>query len=218
MADDNAKWFNFMILVVACFTLIELLVLVWGLNLRGPWLWVAIIAFVMFLLPMPYLVWLMSGARSPGYWTALLLVRPVFAWHFNWIMFVFFLAMPIIVVRAAAGFAGAQAPITVMRWVVLSVVTVWGLVTIYGLLATVRRPGVERVEIKIPGLAAKDDGLKVVQLSDLHVAWWTSREELEQMAEQVKSETSDPEVEQLANDIITAQEAEIEQMRKTLDA
>ena len=61
---------------------------------------------------------------------------------------------------------------------VISVILVWGLVSVYGLAMTIKAPIVEKYELKIKGLSSKDDGLKIVQLSDLHISWWTSKEEL----------------------------------------
>lgn len=184
--SDASQGMGSMILALISFAVLDALVLIWGLKLRGFWLWLVIIVFLLFLLPLPYLHWLMKGARQPGFWTAFFLVRPVFAWHFNWIAFVFFVAPLILVLRIISGFWGSDLIITILRWWVLVISAIWGIITIYGLAGTLRPAEVEKLELKIPGLAAKDDGLRVVQISDLHISWWNSRAEMDRIGEKVK--------------------------------
>ena len=65
------------------------------------------------------------------------------------------------------------------------IVGFWGLVTIYGLATASRPPQVTTLELKIPGLAKKDDGIRLVQFTDPHLSWWTSTEESQEIARSI---------------------------------
>jgi len=160
-------------------------VLIGGLRLQGRWAIGAVAAFVLFSLPLPYLMGLAGHARQPSLLTAALVVRPVFAWHFNWLAFLLFLAPVIIIGRAAAWMAGWQMLVSVLRWSVLGLVGLWGLATIIGLAGTLRPPKITTLEVRIPGLPPEQSGLRLVQLSDPHVAWWNSRAEMERIGEMI---------------------------------
>jgi len=175
-----------MLMVITGFAFAEALVLTLGLKLRGVWLWLVIALFVLFLLPLPYLWWLVKNAKHPSFFSAAFLVRPVFAWHFNWAVFLIFIAPLIILLRGIASIFGWEQLISVMRWSVLGIVLFWGVVSIIGLAGTIRMPELKTVEIKMPGLKSKDDGLRIVQLSDIHFSWWNSKQELFRIAQKVK--------------------------------
>ncbi len=145
-----------------------------------PWI---IAAFVMFNLPLPYVLWLQSGARQPSALLAALAVRPFFAWEFNWLTFLVFLGPVIVLVRLGAFITGSESAITVLRWGVVGITAVVGALTVYGLWNTIYPPAVKTVEITAPGLDEKDEGLRIAQLSDLHVAWWNSRAEMQRIGD-----------------------------------
>ena len=156
---------------------------IWGLRLPGKWSLPVLGVFVLFNLPLPYLLWLPAGARQPGFWTAALIARPAFAWQFNWLTFMLFLAPIIVLARLTAWIGGWPALVVGLRWGVLCMVGFWSALTVWGLANTVRAPGVNTVEVKIPGLPVEHDGLRLVQLTDPHVAWWNSKAEIARIGE-----------------------------------
>jgi len=158
-------------------------VLIWGLKLHGRLAIGAVAAFVLFSLPLPYLFHLEAHARQPSLLTAALIIRPVFAWHFNWLTFLLFLAPVIVLGRAAAWITGWQMLLTALRWFILFLVAGWSLATVIGLAGTLQPPQVTTQEVMIPGLAPEQSGLKLVQLTDVHLAWWNSRAEMERIGE-----------------------------------
>jgi predicted MPP superfamily phosphohydrolase len=153
-------------------------ILVWGLKVPKKYaLWIIVLFFI-FNLPLPYILWLQSSARQPPFLAAVLLVRPCFAWLFNWICFLIFLAPILVIFRIVAGVFGFDMIITVMRWAVFIIALLTAAATGWGIISSAGPPVIERHQIKIKGLSPRDDGLRLVQLSDPHVAWWNSKEEV----------------------------------------
>jgi len=156
-------------------------ILIWGLRLPSRLALAALAAFVLFNLPLPYLFWLQAGARQPSFWSAALIVRPCFAWAFNWLAFLLFLAPVILLGRIVGSLFGWEALITGLRYFMLSLLGLWNLLTVWGLCTAALPPETTTIEITIPGLAPEQSGLRLVQLSDPHVGWWNSRAELERI-------------------------------------
>jgi predicted MPP superfamily phosphohydrolase len=155
-----------------------LFILIWGLKIpRRFALWL-IFGFVLFSLPLPYILWLQAGARQPPFFAAALIVRPFFAWQFNWLCFLVFLVPVIVLARAGAALFGSEMIITILRWAVFMIAMIWGSATIFGLWDTTNPPMVEKLELEIKGLPLMDHGIRVVQLSDPHVSWWNSKQEI----------------------------------------
>ncbi len=152
--------------------------LIWGLKIPMRFAFWLITVFVLFSLPLPYILWLQAGARQPPPFLAALVVRPFFAWQFNWLCFLVFLAPVIVLARAGAALFASEIIIATLRWAVFIIAMIWGSATIIGLWDTTNPPIVERHEVKIKGLPRADDGIRVVQLSDPHVSWWNSRQEI----------------------------------------
>ena len=156
--------------------------LIKGLKMPARWVPWIIVVFVIFNLPIPYLMWLQSGARQPPLWAAALIVRPVYAWQFNWVAFLLFIAPVIVGARLLVLATGWETVITVLRWAVIAFIGGWAVLAVYGLADTLRLPVAERVEVTLPGLPPEEDGLKVVLLTDDHVAWWNAKEEFRRIA------------------------------------
>jgi uncharacterized protein len=170
------KGLAFIILIM---TALELLLLKWGLQIPNrAMIWVLVV-FLVFLAPVPYLMWLNIRARQPSRKTAILLVRPVFAWQFNWMFFLITIGPLIVLARASAGVFHSYTIISVIRAVSIALISLAGGLTIWGLLTTVRTPQVVMRELVIPGLARKDDGIRLVQMTDIHFSWRHSREEMQ---------------------------------------
>jgi len=168
------------------FQAVELLLLKWGLKLQGRFFWGIVLVFVVFCLPLPYLAWLISHARQPGFLSAALMVRPAFAWQFSWIGFVVLLGPLVVILRLAGIISGWEGMVAVLRWLVGVIACLWGVISIYGLATTMGPAGVTTHELKIPGLAKKDDGIRLVQFTDPHLSWWTSRQEAQEIVETIK--------------------------------
>ncbi len=169
-----------LLILLAVFGLqaLEATILIKGLKIHGKSAYAVISVFIVFCLPVFYILWLQSHAQQPPHVLANLVVKPAYAWHFNWLCFLVFLAPVIILVRAGVWwFEGPESVITVMRTVVLIIIALWGLISIWGIYGTARPPVVEKVEFTMPGLPAEEDGLRVVQLTDMHVGWWNSEKE-----------------------------------------
>jgi len=157
------------------------LILIWGLRLPSRWAWAAVAAFVLFNLPLPYLFWLQAAGKQPSFWSAELIVRPCFAWAFNWLAFLFFLAPVIIAGRAVAWISGWEMLLAALRYLMLSLIGLWTCLTVWGLATVLRPPEVTTLTVQIPGLPPEQNGVRLIQLSDPHVGWWNSREELERI-------------------------------------
>jgi len=177
----------YFVAIIIGFQLLELLLLKWGLKIQGRSFYALALAFFAFLLPIPYFGHLISTGTQPSFLSAAIIVRPTFAWHFNWLVFLFFIGPVVFLARMAAAVSGSETIIAGLRWFVAIVVGGWGLLSVYGLIATIRPPKVEKLEISIPGLAKKDDGIRVVQLTDMHVAWWNSRQEMQRIGQMIEN-------------------------------
>ncbi len=162
---------------------LEAFLFIRGVKLPGRWTVPVAALFTIFTAPIPYVLWLQSGARQPPEWAAAWIVRPVFAWHFSWLTFLVFWAPVVWLARYASPHLGGDALIAVFKWITLSMAVVWSVLMIWGLHDINLAPSIEEVEVEIPGLAAEDDGLRVVQLSDTHVAWWNARSEFQRVAD-----------------------------------
>jgi len=116
----------------------------------------------------------------PGRWFRLLVVRPF--WYTQ-------LLLPLV---SAAGLAGLLlgAPfghgLTAGRTLAAAVLAVAVTLLLLGYLGA-RGLTVRRVETEVPGLGREFDGLRIVQLSDLHVGPHTSRRFLERVVETTRS-------------------------------
>jgi len=174
------------VFVFAGLQLANILLLKWGLKLQGRVMVVIALAFVLFCVPLPYLSWLISHARQPSFWTAALIVRPSFAWQFNWIAFLLFLEPVIVLARLANVISGEALIVSALRWLVAAVLVIGGIITLYGLATAARPPAITRLELKIPGLSGKDDGIRVMQFTDPHWSWWTSDRETAKIAAMIK--------------------------------
>lgn len=161
------------------------LALIWGLKLQGRWAIGVIAAFALFCLPLPYLFHLAAHARQPSFLIAALIARPCFAWHFNWLTFLLFLAPIIVFGRLVGWISGWFWVLPGLRAVMLSLIGLWGLATVIGLAGTLRPPRVTTQEVMIPGLPPEQSGLKLVQLTDVHLAWWNSRAEMDRIGEMI---------------------------------
>ena len=161
------------------------LILTWGLRLPSRWALIAAAAFILFNLPLPYLFWLQAAGRQPSFWTAALIVRPCFAWAFNWLAFLFFLAPIIVLARVIGSLFGWEALIAGLRYFMLSIIAGWGLLTVWGLATAGRAPEISAHEITIPGLPPEQSGIRLVQLTDPHIGWWNSSEELERVSQTI---------------------------------
>ena len=152
-----------------------------GIRLPGRWHLPVYALFILMNLPLPYVLWLQAGARQPSSLLAALVVRPWFAWQFSWLTFLVFV-MPIIVlarlILLATGFTPA---LTFIRGLTLGVTGLWTVVAICGLIGTVKAPQVVRVKLTLPGLRPSDRGITIAELSDVHVAWWNSRAEMDRI-------------------------------------
>ncbi len=168
----------FLIAVVFGLQALEAVIFIKGLRIQGKFAWLIIAAFVFFNLPVFYILWLQSHAQQPPHLLANWVVKPAYAWQFNWLCFLVFLAPIVLLVRAGVWwFHGPETVISAMRIAVFVIVVLWSFVSIYGIYSTSRPPVVEEVELIMPDLPAKEDGLRVVQLTDMHVGWWNSEKE-----------------------------------------
>jgi uncharacterized protein len=174
--------FVMQILVIALVVLglmaLELFALIKGLKLEGGAAYGVIALFVLFALPLPYIFWLLAGARQPSQFAASLIVRPIFAWQFNWIVFLPVLAALIALTRIGGLWLDRATMLSALRWTTLAIMTCWSLLSALGLAAVSRPAIVKTSEVEIKGLAKSDDGLKIVHFTDPHVAWWNSQEEI----------------------------------------
>jgi len=164
-------------------TALELFLLKWGLEISNRGMIWALVIFIAFLMPVPYVMWLNMQARQPSRKTAAWLVRPVFAWWVNWMFFLIALGPLVVIARASATAFHSQTLISLMRALSISLVSVVGALTVWGLITTRRVPQVVMRELVIPGLAWKDDGIKLAQMTDIHFSWRHSREEMQRNAE-----------------------------------
>ncbi|MGZ8457550.1 MAG: metallophosphoesterase [Gemmatirosa sp.] len=164
-----------------------LLVLAWGAVPRAPWLAPALLLLVAAHTTLPIVAFLSRGGGWRRYPTAvfrLWVVRPALY------------AQLLLPVTAAAGALGllAGAPFghatSAGRIAALGVLAVGATVLALGWLGS-RRLVVREVEARVPGLPDAFDGLRVVQVSDLHVGPQTSRHFLARVSHSVRALSPD---------------------------
>jgi predicted MPP superfamily phosphohydrolase len=120
----------------------------------------------------------------PGRAFRLLVVRPF--WYAQ-------LLLPLV---SGAGLLGLiigtplDIPITLGRAFAATMLGIAGVILLLGYLGA-RRLVVRRVDVEVPGLAAEFDGLRIAQLSDLHVGPHTSRNFLDKVVRTTQSLTPD---------------------------
>lgn len=187
----GAVMFIFALLAFLLIQGLDAFILIKGFRLGGNWPWIIIAVFIVANLPLPYVAWLVAGARQPPTWAALLIVRPFYAWQFNWICFLFLVAPLVMGARLGAFLAGAPAIFDWARYAAGGVIALVAVLSLYGLFHTSHDPELVLVEAAIYNLPESLDGYRVAQLSDNHVAWWNSREEFERVAAMVKGAKPD---------------------------
>jgi len=151
--------------------------------LPGGWLAVAA-GMVLCAIPVYVLVRGLSGATYPAALTRLFVFRPF------WYLMLF---MPLL---AAAGIVGAAAglPFAASRvvgsWSLVAVAVVLAVASLVGYVGT-RRLAVRHLDVRLPNLPAAFDGVRVVQVSDVHVGPHTSRRHLARIAAAVRDAQPD---------------------------
>lgn len=197
------------------FQVLLALFLAWSLKIPKRYAVWMVAVFLIFCIPVPYVLWLQGGARQPPLLLAALVVRPFFAWNFNWICFLIFVAPVLVICRLVAGAAGWDAIITVIRFSVVILAVFSGAMTIYGLIDINRTPVVEKIEVEIKGLPVSYNGIKAVQLSDPHVAWWNSKEEVCEMGDLIRD--IDPDLLFITGDMVDHNPAYVHALADCLD-
>ena len=149
----------------------------------GGW-WLVAAGLVACILPVRTLVRGIRDKAYPSALTRLLVLRP------------FWYAMVFLPLLAVATLVGGLAGLpfgeagSAGRWVLGATVAVLALVALLGYAGT-RRLLVRRFEARMPRLPARFDGLRVVQISDLHVGPHTPRTFLERVARTVREQRPD---------------------------
>lgn len=156
------------------------LVLGWLFSPVLPGGWRAVLALMLLLLtPLVVLIRGIGRGAYPSAFTRIWVFRP------------FWYGQLSLLLLAAAGLAGLLAGLPfgsareVGRWVVAGVGLVVVVAAIWGYVGT-RRLVVRPLDVSFPGLPAGLDGMRVAQLSDLHVGPHTSRRHLARIAEAVR--------------------------------
>ena len=149
----------------------------------GGWRTVLVVALALFL-PLLVLIHAFSGGAYPSALTRLFVLRPF--WYGQ-------LLLPLL---AAAGVLGAIAgvpfglPREGGRWAVAGVAAILVAVALWGYAGT-RRVVVRALDAPFTELPAGLEGMRIVQLSDLHVGPHTSRRHLARIAEGVRGARPD---------------------------
>ena len=151
--------------------------------LPGGWRTI-VIAALLVLVPFAKLARSIGGAGYPTALTRIVLFRPF--WYAQ-------LLLPLLTIAGLAGMLvglpfGAGA--TAGRNALAGAAILLTLLIISGYVGT-RRLAVRRLDVSFPDLPAGLDGLKIVQLSDLHVGPHTSRRHLARIAEAVRDAAPD---------------------------
>jgi predicted MPP superfamily phosphohydrolase len=151
--------------------------------LPGGWYAVGV-ALLLYAVPVYLLLSGLTGARYPSALMRLFVFRPF------WYLMLF---MPLL---AAAGIVGVLAglPFAASR-----VVGSWSLAVVAGLLAVASLVGyagarqlvVRHLDVRLPNLPAAFEGLRIVQVSDVHVGPHTSRRHLARIADGVRDARPD---------------------------
>ena len=164
----------------------EALLMIFGLELKGAAAHLLVAMFGLFALPLPYAFWLVFRSRQPSHLVSNLIVRPTFAWHSNWMYFLMLLVPLIVLGRIGAHyFFNPHRTLEVLRWSTFAITGPWMFMSMLGISRTRSLPVVETREVNITGLDPDAEGLKIVQLSDPHVAWWNSRQKMRMIGEMI---------------------------------
>ena len=141
----------------------------------GGWRALLVVALVATPLPLALLIRQRLAGGYPGRWTRLLVVRP-----FWYVQLLLLLAGPATALGLVAGLVAGDA-MAGGRLALAIVVAGAAALGVLGYLGS-RRLVVRRIEARLPGLPAALDGLRIVQISDLHVGPHTSRRFLARVA------------------------------------
>ncbi len=151
--------------------------------LPGGWLAVAA-GFIVGVIPVWALIRGFQGASYPSAITRLLVLRPF------WYALLF---MPLLAIATLLG-ALVGLPFGALgaggRWALAVSATLAVITALVGWVGT-HRLSVKRLEVHMPRLPAAFDGLRVVQISDLHVGPQTSRRFLQRIARAVEQASPD---------------------------
>lgn len=186
-----------------------------GIKLSHRWHLPVYAIFFVMNLPLPYVLWLQAGARQPPFWAAALIVRPWFAWQFSWLTFLLFIAPVIGGARAVVLVWGWEPALTFARGLAVGAAGLWAALAVGGLAATVKAPRVERVKLTLPGLRPEDRGIKVALLSDVHVAWWNSKAEIDRIGKIIADQN--PDLLLIAGDMVDHHPAYTEEFADALE-
>lgn len=151
--------------------------------LPGGWLGVVALA-VLGLVPLGVFVRNMSRGLYPGRLTRLLVMRPF--WYTQ-------LGLPLVAGGALVGaLVGLPfgTPMAGGRWGVMVLLAVYLLGALAGWIGS-RRLVVRQLDVQVDDLPAALDGLRIVQLTDLHVGPHTSRRHLARIADAVRAAKPD---------------------------
>ena len=178
------------LVLTTCWVVVGLLV---APLVPGGWRAVLAAALLLTVLPLALFVRQRTSGVYAGRWERLLLFRP------------FWYAQLAIILCTLAGAAGAVVGLVVGRpgnggrvlagamLLVFALASVWGYVD-------ARRPRLRRVEAMLPDLPPALDGLRVVQLTDLHVGPHTSRRFLRRVLELVQA--AEPQLVVVTGDLV----------------
>ena len=161
--------------------------LIVGAGLRsvipGGW-WTVVAVLALSAVPVAWLIRGLQGAAYPSAATRILVLRP------------FWYAMLFMPLLAAATLAGGLAGLpfgasgAVGRWALTAASVTLAVAALVGYVGSLRL-AVRRVEVRLPRLPEAFDGLRVVQVSDLHVGPHTSPRFLKKVAESIQQAEPD---------------------------
>jgi predicted MPP superfamily phosphohydrolase len=152
--------------------------------LPGGWGTLAAVALLVTPLPLALILRQRARGRYPGRWTRLLVLRPF--WYAQLLLL---LAGPVALLGLAVGAVAGRPRAGGLVALALCVV-LFALMGIAGYAGS-RHLVLRRLEARWPDLPPALDGLRIVQLSDLHVGPQTSRRLLARVAQLTRAEAPD---------------------------
>lgn len=171
--------------------LLGFLALLWGTVgvalaplLPGGWWSLVTLAVVCSLIPLGTIVRLRQTRTYAGRWTRLLILRPF------WYITLALLLLAPLGVLAIIGGSLAGRSVTAEQWTLAIGAILLATFLLAGYFGS-RKLVVRRVPIPITGLPEEFEGLRITQLSDLHVGPQTPRRFLARIARQVKDSAPD---------------------------